>query len=87
MPSATTSDAFELPATIAGLWSLCPLVPFPSRGAYEEAAALCGRLAVRRLNSVQREYFRELTELVEAYEDVHGEQEATHAKLKKLAGK
>lgn len=85
MPRTATSATFELPATIAGLWGLCALVPLRTRAAYEEAAALCGKLAVRRLNAVQREYFRELTELVESYEADKGETLKTLQRLKKLA--
>jgi hypothetical protein len=67
------SAAFEIPRTISGLWALCALVPPGSRRAYEEAADLCTRLSVRRLTAVQREYFHELLELVEAWEDEHDE--------------
>lgn len=87
MPRAAASTTFDLPATIAGLWGLCALAPFRTRAAYEEAAELCGKLAVRRLNMVQREYFRELTELVEAYEDGHGEAGKAAMQLKKLAAR
>lgn len=76
----------DLPATIAGLWGLCPLTPLRTRPAYEEAAALCAKLAVRPLNAVQEEYHRELLELVESYEDRHGEAAKAHARLKALAG-
>jgi hypothetical protein len=85
MPRAPTSTTFELPGTISGLWSLCALSPFRNRAAYEEAAALCGKFAVRRLSAVQREYFRELTELIEAYEDGKGEASKTIQRLKRLA--
>lgn len=87
MPRATTSTHSELPTTIAGLWGLCALTPFRSRLAYEEAAGLCNKLAIRRLNAVQREYFRELTELVEAYEDDKDEAAKTTQQLKKLVGR
>lgn len=60
-------------------------MPFRSRAAYEEAASLCNRFAVRRLNAVQREYFRELLELVEDYETEHGEEAKTLRELKRLA--
>lgn len=86
MPRAAADKAFELPVTIAGLWNLCALAPFRTRSAYKEAATLCGKLAVRRLTAVQREYFRELTELVEAYEDEHGEASTALARLSRLAG-
>ncbi len=85
MPRASTSPSFELPGTISGLWSLCALSPFRTRAAYEEAAALCGKFAVRRLNAVQREYFRELTELVEAYDAEKGETTKALLRLKKIA--
>ena len=85
MSRATTSTTLELPGTISGLWSLCALSPFHTRAAYEEAAALCGKFSVRRLNAVLREYFRELTELVEAYDDEKGETVKTVERLKKLA--
>ena len=75
-----------LPVTIAGLWGLCALVPFGDRAAYDEAAALCSKLAVRRLTTVQREYFRELLALVEDYEDEHGEEKQALAQLRRLAG-
>lgn len=87
MPRIAASTTFELPATIAGLWGLCALVLFRTRAAYEEAAELCGKLAVRRLNTVQREYFRELTELVEAYEDRHAETGKAAMQLNKLAAR
>ncbi|MDB6119703.1 MAG: hypothetical protein JWO08_3484 [Verrucomicrobiaceae bacterium] len=85
MPGAATNEAFELPGTIAGLWNLCALAPFRSRAAYLEAAALCGKFAVRRLNTVQREYIRELTALVEAYEDKNDEGGKVLAQLRRLA--
>ena len=62
-----------IPATISGLWALDPLTPIKSARSYDIASTLCTQLAVRRLSSVQKEYFRELTGLVEAYEDEHGE--------------
>lgn len=74
MPRTTTwKAAFEMPATIAGLWGLCALAPFLNRSAYDDAAALCSKFAVRRLTAVQRAYFGELQALVESYEDEHGE--------------
>ena len=85
MPTLAT-DTFEVPATIAGLWSLCALTPILSRDAYEKATDVCNKLAVRKLNSVQREYHRELLALVEAYEDAHAETARTLAELRKLAG-
>lgn len=88
MPARTATAAPDaLPATIAGLWSLCALAPLRTRAAYNEAAALCGRLAVRRLNAAQREYFRELLSLVEACEGAHGEEVRTLAKLRRLTAK
>ena len=84
--ATTTRDTFDLPGTIAGLWALCALAPFRSREAYEEAAAVCGKPAVRRLNAVQREYQRELLALLEAYENAHGETARTLAELRTLAG-
>jgi hypothetical protein len=73
MPRTAQRTTFELPTSIAGLWGLCALTPFRSRAAYEEAATLCGKFAVRRLNTVQREYFHELQALVDEWEDRHGE--------------
>lgn len=75
----------DLPATIAGLWGLCPLTPLRTRAAYEEAAAVCGKLAVRPLNAVQEEYHRELLELVESYEDEHDEHRHTLDELRRLS--
>ena len=83
--ATTTSNNFELPVTIAGLWSLCALAPIRCRDTYEEAAAVCGKLAVRKLDAVQREYQRELLALVEACEDEHGETEQALTELRKLA--
>ncbi|MFZ4765941.1 MAG: hypothetical protein ACOYMN_13405 [Roseimicrobium sp.] len=80
-----TAAPFTVPATIAGLWALHPLVPIKDEDAYDAASDVCTRLAVRRLNAVQREYFRELTALVEAYEDAHGLLEKTEHALRKLA--
>ncbi|MBL9142305.1 MAG: hypothetical protein JNM99_01375 [Verrucomicrobiaceae bacterium] len=85
MPRTATRTKFELPATIAGLWGLCALAPFRTRASYEEAADLCSKFAVRRLTTVQREYFRELRALVESYEDEHGEDEKALAQLRRLA--
>ena len=85
MPRTAARTKFELPSTIAGLWGLCALAPFRSRAAYEEAADLCGKCAVRRLTTVQREYFRELSTLVEAYEDQHGEAAKALTELRRLA--
>ena len=82
----TARDTFEIPGTIAGLWALCALAPFRSREAYEEAAAVCGKLAVRRLNAFQREYQRELVALLEAYEDAHAETAQALADLRTLDG-
>lgn len=83
---AISSPIQKLPDTISGLWALCALTPFRSRRVYEEAASLCNRFASRRLTTIQREYFRELLELVEAYEDAHGEEARTLSELKRLAG-
>ena len=77
--------AIELPSTIAGLWGLCALTPLRSRAHYKAAAALCSRLAVRRLNAAQREYHRELLALVEAYEDRNDEAGKTLARLRVIA--
>lgn len=85
MPRTATRTKFELPATIAGLWGLCALAPFRTRANYEEAADLCSKFAVRRLTTVQREYFRELLALVESYEKEHGEDEKALAQLRRLA--
>jgi hypothetical protein len=74
-----------LPTTISGLWALHPLTPLKSAKAYDAAADLSARLAVRRLNAVQKEYFRELTELVEAYEESHNVLESTERQLRALA--
>lgn len=82
--TATTAE-IELPSTIAGLWGLCALTPLRSRAHYKAAAALCSRLAVRRLNAAQREYHRELLVLVEAYEDRNDESGKTLTRLKGLA--
>lgn len=71
--TATVPPATEIPRTISGLWELCALTPLRSRTAYEEAAGICARMSVRRLTAVQREYFQELLELVEAWEDKHSE--------------
>lgn len=80
-----TDTTSELPGTIAGLWALCALTPLRTRAHYEEAAALCSRLAVRRLNPAQREYQRELLAIVEAYEKTHNEEAKTLSALRKLA--
>ncbi len=82
--TSTASQIRKLPDSISGLWALCALTPFSSRAVYEEAASLCSRFAIRRLNSVQREYFRELLELVEDYETEHGEEAKTLRELKRL---
>lgn len=76
---------FTVPASIAGLWALHPLVPLADEHAYDAASDVCTRLAVRRLSAVQKEYFRELTVLVEAYEDEHGLLEKTERALRTLA--
>lgn len=85
MPRTATKSTAPLPDTIAGLWSLCALVPLKSRTAYSEAADVCARLSVRRLNAAQREYFRELLALVEEYEERHQESARTLSALRKAA--
>ena len=85
MPRTATRTKIELPSTIQGLWGLCALAPFRTRTAYGEAADLCGKLAVRRLTTVQREYFRELLAFVEDYENKGGEAAKTLAQLRRLA--
>lgn len=80
-----TAASFTVPATISGLWTLHPLVTIKDEASYDDASEVCTRLAVRRLNAVQKEYFRELTALVEDYEDRHGELEKTERALRKLA--
>ena len=85
MPRAAISTKFELPSTIAGLWGVCALAPFRTRSAYLEAADLCGKFAVRRLTTVQREYFRELSALVEDFENRHNEGVKALAQLRRLA--
>lgn len=75
----------KLPDSISGLWALCALTPFRSRAVHAEAAGRCNRFAARRLNAAQREYFRELLELVEDYEAEHGEEARTLRELKRLA--
>ncbi len=87
MSSKTHTDSFELPATISGLWALHPLAPIADSGSYDAASDVCARLAVRRLSAVQKEYFRELTALVEDYEDRHGLLEKTEQALRKLAAR
>ena len=81
----STAQPFQLPATISGLWALCPLVPIADATAYDDASEVCARLSVCRLNAVQKEYFKELTALVEAHEDKHGLLEQTEHALRKLA--
>lgn len=83
--TATAPATAPLPDTIAGLRSLCALVPLKSRTACGEAADLCARFSVRRLNAGQREYFRELLALVEDYEDEHQESVRAGAGLRKAA--
>jgi hypothetical protein len=56
-----------------------------TRQAYEEAIAVCCKLALSRLNAIQREYQREILAIVEAYEDTNGETERALADLKELA--
>jgi hypothetical protein len=88
--SATTrkpTAPFSVPATISGLWALHPLTPIKSAKDYTTASTLCTQLAVRRLNAVQKEYFRELTELVEAYEDAHRLLDKTERELQSMAAK
>jgi len=81
------SAPFSVPVTISGLWALHSLTPIKSTKDYTIASTLCTRLAVRRLNAVQKEYFRELTELVEAYEDAHGLLDKTERALETIAAK
>lgn len=66
---------------------LHPLTRIADAAGYENASDVCCRLAARRLNAVQKEYFRELTVLVEGYEDKHGLLEKTERALRKLAAK
>lgn len=87
LTSRKPSAPFSIPSTISGLWTLHSLTPIKSAKDYAVASTLCTRLAVRRLNAVQKEYFRELTELVEAYEDAHGLAEKTEVALRALAAK
>ena len=87
MPRTATAANDPLPDTIAGLWSLCALAPLTTRTAYGEAADLCARFSVRRLNAAQREYFRELMALVEQYEDEHGESARTLTALRRAAAR
>lgn len=81
------ASTFNVPATISGLWALHPLTPIKSAKSYDIASTLCTRLAVRRLSAVQKEYFRELSELAETYEDEHGLMEETERGLRTLAAK
>ncbi|MDZ4288998.1 MAG: hypothetical protein U0984_13610 [Prosthecobacter sp.] len=76
-----------MPTTISGLWALHPLTPIKTAKDYEVASVLCTRLALRRLKGVQKEYFRELTELVEGYEDEHGLLDKTERGLRALTAK
>ena len=87
MKASRTTQPFQVPVTISGLWALHPLVSIGDERNYQAASTLCSRLAVRRLNAMQKEYFRELTTLVEEYEDQRGELEKTEKALRKLAGK
>ncbi len=81
------TSSLHVPATISGLWALHPLIPIKRASAYEAASTLCTRLATRVLDAVQEEYFRELTALVEDYEDAHGLLEKTEHGLRALAAK
>ncbi len=81
------TSSLHVPATISSLWALHPLIPIKSARVYEAASMLCTRLATRVLDAVQEEYFRELTELVEDYEDAHGLHEKTERGLRALAAK
>jgi hypothetical protein len=83
--AAAARDA--LPETIAGLWGLLALVPLTTRTAYREAADLCARLSVRRLNPAQQKYFHELLPLVEEYEDARGESARTLTALRRAAAR
>ena len=87
MPRTATTSTAPPPDTIAGLWGLRALVPLKSRAAYGEAADVCARLAVRRLNAAQREYFRELLALVDDYEAAHQESAYTLSALRAAAAK
>jgi hypothetical protein len=81
------ASAFTVPTTISGLWALHPLAPLKSVRSYNLASTLCTRLAARRLSAVQKEYFRELSELVEAYESAHDLVAKTEQGLRALAAK
>ena len=81
------TSSLHVPATISGLWALHPLIPIKSDRAYEAASTLCIRLATRDLDAGQGEYFRELTELVQDYEDAQGLLEKTERGLPALAAK
>jgi hypothetical protein len=85
MKTSRITQTGQIPVTISGLWSLHPLVPLAGEKDYEAASAICVRLSVRRLNAVQKEYFRELTGLVEEYEGQHRLLEKTEKALRKLA--
>ncbi len=87
MSRKTHMDSFELPATISGLWALHALTPIEDAQSYDAASDVCARLAVRRLNAVQKEYSRELTALVEEFETQHGLLEKTEQALRKLTTK
>jgi hypothetical protein len=87
MKTSRITQPGQIPATISGLWSLHPLVPFVNEKEYEAASTICARLSVRRLNAVQKEYFRELIGLVEEYEGQHRLLEKTEKALRKLAEK
>ncbi len=63
MPRTATKSTAPLPDTIAGLCSLCTLVPLKSRAAYGEAADVCARLSVRRLNAAHQQSARTLAAL------------------------
>lgn len=87
MSTTTTHKSSSLqtiPCTISGLWALQPLTPLKTLKNYEHASTLCTQLAVRPLNAVQKEYFRELTGLVEAYEEDHELLQKTERELVKL---
>lgn len=73
------------PGTLARLWEWFPLSPIKTRAEYERAATVAARMAVNRMNAVQRSYHGELMSLVEAFEDERGEADKTLARLKAIA--
>jgi hypothetical protein len=81
------TSSLQVRSTISGLWALHPLIPIKNARAYEAVRTLCTRLATRDLDAVQEEYFRELKELVEDYEDAHSLLEKNERVLRALAAK